>query len=110
MSIKSNIQAKVDQITLELEANPGQPTSQTAAELQAAAMKAMCGGVDGWVAYMKLFADENNPAELARLIPTDGSHEPEHQIARAYLVRNGMCTDTTTTDLLDNVTNVLNLA
>ncbi len=110
MTIRANIQAKVDQITQELAQNPAHPVSPTAQELQLAAMKAMTGGVDGWVAYMKMFADANNPAELARLIPTDGSHDDDDlQVARAYLVRNGMCTETTTTDLLDNVTNVLNV-
>jgi hypothetical protein len=77
--------------------------SQTAQDLQKNATRAIVGGIDDWVTYMKMFADPNNPLELARLIPTDGTTDDTRQIARAYLVRNGMCTETTTGMLLDNV-------
>ena len=100
MAISDNIKAKAKKVKDEVAAGGVSPTAQ---DLQKKATKAICGGTDDWVTYMKMFADPANPAELARLIPTDGSNDDVHQVARAYLVRNGMCTETTTGMLLDNV-------
>jgi hypothetical protein len=100
MAISDNIKAKAKQVKDEVAAGGVSPTAQ---DLQKKATKAICGGIDEWVIYMKMFADANNPAQLARLIPTDGTTDDVHEVARAYLVRNGMCTETTTGQLLDNV-------
>jgi hypothetical protein len=107
MAISDNIQAVAEKIRDEVQNNNG--VSDTAREVSAAATKAILGGTDDWVAYMKLFADPNNPAELARLIPTDGSTDPVRQTARAYLAANGMCTETTTGNLPNNVNDKLDL-
>jgi len=100
MAISDNIAAKAKQVKDEVAASPT-GASQLAQLLQKKATKAIVGGIDDWIGYMEIFA--TNPAELARLIPTDGTNDDLHQVARAYLVRNGMCTETTTGMLLDNV-------
>ena len=98
MAISDNIKAKATQVKAEVAADGVSPTAQ---DLHQKAMRAIVGGIDDWVTYMELFA--TNPAELARLIPTDGTTDDDHQEARAYLVRNGMCTETSTGMILDNV-------
>jgi hypothetical protein len=98
MAISDNIKAKAKQVRDEVDQDGVSPT---ALELHEKATRAIVGGIDDWVTYMQLFA--TNPAELARLIPTDGTTDDDHQAARAYLVRNGMCTETTTGMILDNV-------
>jgi len=100
MSISKNISAVAKKVKDETAATG---SSQTAKELQEKATNAICGGINEWVIYMNMFADPANPAELARLIPTDGTVDNARRVARAYLVRNGMCTETTTGMLLDNV-------
>jgi len=105
MAISDKIKAMSDKIKQEIQTGGG--VSPTARDLQKAAMKAMNGGVEGWVAYMKPFS--SNAAELARLVPTDGDADPERQIARAYLVSNGMCTETSTGGLGDNVDKKLDI-
>ena len=107
MSIKTNIEAIAEKIKNEVQTGGG--VSQTARDVGLAARKAILGGTDDWVAYMRMFASPANPAELARLIPTDGTTDDAHQTARAYLAANGMCTETTTGNLLNNVTDKLNL-
>jgi len=98
MAISDNIKAKAKQVRDEVNNTGVSPTAQ---DLHQKATRAIVGGIDDWVTYMQLFA--TNPAELARLIPTDGTTDDEHQAARAYLVRNGMCTETSTGMILDNV-------
>lgn len=100
MAISDNIKAKAKQVKDEVAATGKSPTAEM---LQQKATRAIVGGIDDWIAYMQIFVDAGNPAQLARLIPTDGTSDDVHQVARAYLVRNGMCTETTTGMLLDNV-------
>lgn len=73
------------------------PGSETSIRLRRKALDAINGGSVEWVTYMKEFA--TNADELARLIPTDGSHtDLAMNDARAYLVAKSPCgTDTVTT-------------
>jgi hypothetical protein len=108
MTISKNILAKMDQVQQEIDAgvSPDDPNSKTR-ELHNKAVAAILNGNDSdeWVEYMKLFAgDPTNEAELARLIPTDGTTDANRQDARAYLVAGGTCLMATTTKLLDPVT------
>ena len=105
MAISTNIKDVADKIKQEIKENNG--VSPTAQQVSKAATKAILGGTDDWVAYMKMFA--KSPEELARLIPTDGSTDDDSQTARAYLAANGMCTETTTGNLPNNVNDVLDL-
>lgn len=106
MAISDNIKAKAKAVQDEADATG---VSKTAQELHDKAMKAIVGGVADWVAYMQLFADPADPAQLARLIPTDGTTDDVRQTARAYLVRNGMCTEDTTHMTLDHVEDKLDI-
>lgn len=108
MAIDDNIKEKRDAMRAERIAKQNNPAAPTpiSEEVQSKATKAILGGIADYVDYMKLFA--KNDAELARLIPTDGTTEPERQRARAYLVRNGMCGHGTGEQILDNVTTTLN--
>ena len=101
MAIRDNVQAKAHAIHQERLNSPNGPTP-IADEVQHKAIKAITGGVEHWVAYMALF--KTNDAELARLIPTDGTSDGPRVKARAYLVANGMCGMGTTLHLADNVT------
>ena len=63
-----------------------------------------------WEAYMDLFA--NNTDELNKLIPRDqngnvSSDGSERELARAYLIRNGVCTTDTTGRMLEGIWNRL---
>ena len=109
MAISDKIQQIAERITDEVNGNPG-GESPTAQNLHQLATKAILGGngTDDWVNYMKMFAAANS-AELARLIPTDGTTDVTRQTARAYLVANGMCTEATTGNLQMRVTKDLNL-
>ncbi len=104
MNISVNIQAKADAILQERTAHPAGPTP-IADEVHAKALQAILGGTGNWIEYMKLF--KTNDAELARLIPTDGTTNATMQEARAYLVANGMCGMGTTENLPNNVTTKL---
>ena len=113
MTIQANVQRKIDEIEGEIEAraiNPDASITKTQ-ELHDKAMAAMFNGNQSqqWIDYMTLFAGTpTNKTELARLIPTDGTHtNPDMQEARAYLVANGLCLMGTTTALHENVTNRL---
>jgi hypothetical protein len=108
MTIRENIQDVIDQITLERNTMGGQ--SPTADGLQRDAIAAIPSGqgmvatgqiTEQWRTYMTNFAGKpiTNPAQLARLLPTDGSNDADRQKERAYLVANGMCGVTTTDDL-----------
>jgi hypothetical protein len=57
---------------------------------------------------MELFAG-GSTANLDRLIPRDGSDDPDRQIARAYLIANGKCGMGTTRNLPNNVGTRLDL-
>lgn len=104
MAISDNVQAKAEAIDDERLNNPGGPFP-IAQEVQQKAISAILGGTVEWIEYVRLFADPANPAELARLIPTDGTHnDPVRREARAYLAANGMCGETTTGTLMNNVT------
>ena len=108
MAISDKIQEIAEKVTDEVNANPG-GQSQTAQNLHQLATKAILGGTTDWVNYMSLFADPNNPLELARLIPTDGTTDEKRQTARAYLVANGMCTEATTGNIQMRVNKDLDL-
>jgi hypothetical protein len=112
MPISVNIQEIADTIAAE-RIQSGNNTSKTADELHAKAVAAIFSGrlangqvSEAWQTYMNTFAD--TPDDLARLIPTDGSeNDVEKRDARAYLVANGVCTATSTMDLLNRVTTKL---
>ena len=108
MAISDNIQAKAEAIDNERINNPNGPFP-IAREVQTKATKAILGGIGDWVDYVRLFADPASPAELARLVPTDGTTDDVRQLARAYLAANGMCGETTTGNLKNNVTVKLDL-
>lgn len=101
MTIRANIQKVIDDLEADRIAHPpnGGDFSKNFKE---AAISAVLGGVDDYAAYMRRFAQ--TPGQIARLIPTDGSHtNPDNREARAYLVSNGVCAPATATGLLNNV-------
>jgi hypothetical protein len=101
MTIRANIQARIVQMQAEVEANPNE-IGEVSKKVKEGAINAIMGGAADWVSYMSLFA--NTPAELARLVPSDGTQDdPNMREARAYLVANAICAPGTTTGLLDNV-------
>ena len=89
-----------------IDEGPGGPT---AARLKRKSLDAISGGSAQWVDYMNEF--KTTAEELARLVPTDGSHTDQGMNdARAYLVAKAACaTDTVTgfevgiTEILDQV-------
>jgi hypothetical protein len=103
MTIDDNIKEVRDKIRKERIEKQNNPAATTpfSDEVQSKATRAILGGPADYVTYMKLFAKTD--AELARLIPTDGTTDEPRQRARAYLVRNGMCGHGTGELLLDNV-------
>jgi len=103
MSIRDNIERVQNKILAEVTGDFPQGNGPIGGDVHRKAVKAITGGAADWVEYMKLFADPANPAELARLIPTDDTTGDDHQEARAYLVRNGVCLMGTNTDLMRNV-------
>lgn len=107
MTVRKNIQAKMDKIQEEREAS-GNGSSATANHIQEMAVKAIMGGPADWVEYMRIYALPDKPEQLARLIPTDGTNDDDRQKARAYLVANGTCGAGTTGRLIENVTDALN--
>lgn len=101
MTIRANIEARIEQIQAELDANPNE-LGEISKKVKEGAINAIMGGAADWVSYMSLFA--NTPAELARLIPSDGTEDdPNMREARAYLVANAICAPGTATGLIDNV-------
>ncbi len=107
MAISDNIDAKMAAIEVERLAKEAEPTALTpiSDEVAKKAVKAILGGTQDWIAYVMLF--KTNDAELARLIPTDGTTDDDRQEARAYLARNGVCGMGTGRRLKDMVTNRL---
>jgi hypothetical protein len=102
MTIRANI------LALKQEIIDQGPNSPTADRLKGKAIAAILGGTNEWVAYMKEFA--KTPAELARLIPTDGSEaDMAKNNARAYLIANAPCGVITVTGLDQNVTDILDI-
>ena len=101
MAISENVQKVAEDIKKELLVPPG-GKSQLAQNVQEKAIKAIFGGPVEWVEYMQQFS--TNADELARLIPTDGTSDNKRKLARAYLLANGMCGETTTGALQNNVT------
>lgn len=106
MAISNNIDAKINAIRQERiafeesdEPKPGTPIGN---EVEQKATSAILGGTQDWIAYVSLFA--TNDAELARLIPTDGTLDATRRKARAYLAANGMCGMTTGDNLKNGVT------
>ncbi len=88
-NILANILLRKQQIHDERVASGG-TVSETSNRLKLKGLSAIRGGPAEWAIYMKEFA--NTPEELARLIPTDGSHvRGDMNDARAYLVANGPC-------------------
>ena len=82
------------------------PASETSIRLRRKALDAILGGSIEWVAYMQEFA--KSPEELARLIPTDGSHKDQAMNdARAYLVAKSPCGTDTVTTFEKTITGVL---
>ena len=117
MTIKQNIQAVIDRVQDENNTPPG-GASATAETLQRDALAAIAAGqgdittgaiTQAWTTYMTHFAgNPTNAAQLARLLPTDGSNDVDRQKERAYLVTNGLCGVWTTDDLMfGNVTDLL---
>jgi hypothetical protein len=101
MTIRANIEAKIVEMQQEVEAH-GSAGGDVSRQVKEGAINAIMGGAADWVAYMKLFA--NNPDQLARLIPSDGTEDDlDKREARAYLVSNAICAPGTATNLIDNV-------
>jgi hypothetical protein len=101
MTIRANIEERIRQMVQEI-AGEGPGGGEISQQVKQRAIAAIMGGAADWVAYMNLFA--KTPAELARLIPSDGTQDdPEKREARAYLVANAICTPGTATGLADNV-------
>lgn len=89
MSIESNIADKQAAIDNE-RANSINGESAIANDLQAKAVAAIYGGTFEWEIYMREFATDTS--ELARLMPeTNDSVTSARNIARTYLVGNGIC-------------------
>jgi hypothetical protein len=103
MAIDDNINQVKLALRAEREALQNDPAAPTpvANNLRAKAEAAVHGGVVAYVEYMRLFA--TNAEELARLLPLEQPIDDERQKARAYLVRNGVCTMGTGEMLGDNV-------
>ncbi len=103
MAIDDNIQRIIDLMEAEavaLQENPAAPTP-VSTDVQSKAKAAIHGGVEQYVAYMRIFA--TNDEELARLLPLENPLDPNRQEARAYLVRNGTCGHGTGRMTLNNV-------
>jgi hypothetical protein len=114
MTIRKNIQDVITQIQIQRATQGG--ASSIGDDIQREAQAAILAGqgqppgqiTTEWRTYMLRFAGSpnTNPQELARLLPTDGTHtgstdNDNRQKERAYLLANGTCGATTT----DNLTN-----
>jgi hypothetical protein len=116
MTLRQSIQRLITQILNENAATGGH--SPTAEEVQRRAQAAIAAGqgrlpniTAEWQAYMTyllIAADAPgtaaDPAQLARLLPTDGTTDTMRQMERAYLLANGVCGTTTTDHMLDGNT------
>lgn len=111
MAISDRIRARATQIQqerMDVQQNPNAPTP-VSNEVKSKAVAAVLGGNTNaaWRTYMEVFTSD--VAELARLIPTDGTTDAARQEARAYLVSNGVCGIATTGQLLNEVGNKLDI-
>ena len=89
MSIEKNIENKQDAINAERAAS-ATGNSEIANGLQVKAAAAVYGGTPEWDDYMKEFAKTSD--EMARLQPeTTSLPNSERNLARAYLIGNGIC-------------------
>ena len=101
MTIRQNIQKVIEDLQKDREQNPPDG-GQFSKDFKEAAISAVLGGSEDYLAYMRRFG--NTPGEIARLIPTDGTHNDSvKREARAYLVSNGVCAPGTATGLLNEV-------
>jgi hypothetical protein len=100
MTIRAKIEQKMADIEAELVTHPA-GDGPIAKAVREGAINAIHGGASDWVQYMQLFGPTTN--ELARMIPTDGTNDPDKREARAYLVSNGVCAPGTATGLINNV-------
>jgi hypothetical protein len=109
MPLKDSIQVVINKILDERDLTGESPTADLVKERALAAIIVGQGNPGAaqitpeWRLYMELFADEPiNPIHLARLLPTDGTHNnAAMQKERAYLLGNGVCGATTTDTTLD---------
>ena len=101
MTIEANVLEVMDKVEKEI-ADFGPQGGELSKMVKERSVNAIMGGAADWVAYMEIYA--KNPGELARLIPSDGTHnDPAKREARAYLVANAICAPGTTTGLIENV-------
>ena len=94
MSIKDNIKEVRKKMLLEV----GEPNRPTCDDVSRMGLAAIHNGKNSaeWEAYMKLFVEVGNDAQLNRLLAKDGTeNEPDMNRARAYLVADGPCTPDT---------------
>ena len=98
MSIKNNVEEVMRQIGSE----GGETIGDELRKQSVKAIKAGEGSKE-WKEYMNRFAKDEN--QLARLLPTDDTQgDYEMDVARAYLVGNGVCgAETTRFHLLDGI-------
>ena len=105
MTIRANIEARIVEMQKEVD-QLGKEGGEMSQKVKQGAINAILGGAKDYIAYMSLFA--NTPAELARLIPSDGTQDdPTMRQARAYLVANAVCAPGTATGLTANVFDLL---
>lgn len=89
MSIEANIAEKQEAIDKERRNSPT-GDSEIANDLQVKASTAVHGGENEWTSYMNEFAKTTE--ELARLMPeTNDLPNSPRNLARAYLIGNGVC-------------------
>lgn len=101
MTIRANIEKVRDDLEADRLAHPPHG-GEFSKNFKEAAISAVLGGVEDWIAYMSKFSQ--TPGQIARLIPTDGTHnDQDKREARAYLVANGVCAPGTATGLINNV-------
>lgn len=94
MTIRANIKAIKKQMLNEV-GETEKPVSTKISQMGLLAIDRGKGSPE-WNAYMALFADPNNPKQLARLQGQDDTGTIEEMnLARAYLVADGPCTPDT---------------
>lgn len=94
MPIKDKIKEVKKQMLMEVgEAN--KPTCEKVSSMGLLAIHNGKGSAE-WEAYMRLFVEADNVAQLNRLLAKDDTKDdPEMNRARAYLVADGPCTPDT---------------
>ncbi len=105
MSIRTNIEEMIKR--LDDEKQTGGTT--IADDMRKKVVRAITGGASQWDDYMKLFAKDES--ELARLRPdSDDGEVSAKNLARAYLIGNGVCTVLSHQNLLFTVNDTLDFA